>query len=66
MKKCPKCGCGEFIVTQHVTQTVVVDGNGNFIKQVSSCDDITHKADDDDLWQCNHCGYDAPGSEFNI
>lgn len=49
MKRCPKCGNETFIVTQHVTQSVIVDGNGNFIKEVSSCDEVTHNADDDDI-----------------
>lgn len=65
MKVCPKCGCREFHVTQHVTQTVKVDGEGHFIKELTSCDEITHAADDDDIWTCAGCGYDAAGSEFN-
>lgn len=65
MKVCPKCGCQEFHVTQHVTQTVKVDGEGHFIKELTSCDEITHAADDDDIWTCAGCGYDAAGSEFN-
>lgn len=65
MKVCPKCGCREFHVTQHVTQTVKVDGEGYFIKELTSCDEITHAADDDDIWTCAGCGYDAAGSEFN-
>lgn len=65
MKVCPKCGCREFHVTQHVTQTVKVDGEGHFIKELTSCDEITHAADDDDIWTCAGCGYDAEGSEFN-
>lgn len=64
MKVCPKCGCREFHVTQHVTQTVKVDGEGHFIKELTSCDEITHAADDDDIWTCAGCGYDAAGSEF--
>lgn len=65
-KMCPRCGHDHFIVTQHVTQTVVIDGDGNFIKEISNCDDITHAADDDDLWECEKCGYAAAGSEFNM
>lgn len=65
MKTCPKCGNQNFIVTQHVTQTVVVNGDGNFIKEVTSCDEVTHSPDDDDLWQCNRCGYEAAGFKFN-
>lgn len=65
MKKCPKCGCTHFIVTYHVTQTVVVDGNGEFVREVTSCDEVTHRADDDDIWACEQCGHEAPGHEFN-
>lgn len=66
MKRCPKCGCEKFIVTQHVAQTVIVDGNGNFISEQSSCDEVLHAADDNDIWVCENCGYDAAGAEFNI
>lgn len=66
MKRCPKCGCDRFIVSQHVVQTVMVDDNGEFISEVTSCDEVTHKADDDDLWVCEKCGYNAAGSEFNV
>lgn len=41
MKKCPKCGGKEFLVTQHVAQTISVDGNGNFLKEISSYDEVT-------------------------
>lgn len=64
MKICPKCGGQVFIVTQHVTQTVKVDGEGYFISEVSSCDEVTHAPDNDDIWQCEKCGFDAAGSEF--
>lgn len=66
MKRCPKCGHSQFIVTQHVTQTVVVDGSGSFVKQVTACDEVTHAADDDDIWMCENCSYDASGEEFNV
>lgn len=65
MKVCPKCGFREFYVTQHVTQTIKVDGDGYFLKEMTSCDEITHAADDDDMWTCVNCGYNAAGSEFN-
>lgn len=66
MKRCPKCGNETFIVTQHVAQSVIVDSNGNFIKEVSSCDEVTHNADDDDIWNCTKCGYSDAGSAFNV
>ena len=65
LKKCPKCGSSYFYVTWHVAQTVEVDGAGNFIKQITYCDDVDHPADDDDLWTCAKCGYDAEGRKFN-
>lgn len=65
MKRCPKCGGEEFLVTQHVAQTISVDGNGNFLKEISSCDEVTHRANDDDIWVCANCNYNAAGSEFN-
>lgn len=66
MKRCPKCGHERFIVTQHVTQTIIVDGNGAFEENVTYCDEVTHGAADDDVWVCEKCGYDAAGAEFNI
>ena len=64
MKKCPKCGGNVFIVTQHITQTVKVDGDGQFLEEVTSCDEITHRADDDDLWTCDKCGHEATGRDM--
>lgn len=64
-KVCPYCGCQRFYVTAHVTQDWIVDGNGTFEKCTTDCGEITHKPDDEDLWQCVDCGYDAAGAEFN-
>lgn len=64
MKICPNCKGKRFIVTAHVTQSWVVDENGSFIEQVSSADEVTHSPDDDDIWVCQSCGYDAPGRDF--
>ena len=66
MKKCPKCGATAFEVTAHVTQDWLVDGNGDFIQEISNCEEVTHWPDDDDVWMCARCGYDAAGSEFNV
>lgn len=66
MKRCPICGGEKFDVTYHVTQTVQVDGEGNFLKELTSCDEVTHRADDDDIWTCAGCGHDGPGREFNV
>ena len=65
MKTCPKCGNKKFVVTAHVTQSWIVDENGNYIKTLQECEEITHNPDDDDVWACNECGYDAAGIEFN-
>lgn len=66
MKRCPKCNGQRFLITQHVTQTVLVDENESYIETVSDCDEITHRADDEDLWQCEKCGYEATGNLFNV
>lgn len=66
MKRCSKCGNETFIITRHVTSSVIVDGYGDFIKEVSSCDEITHAADDNDIWNCAKCGYSDAGSAFNV
>lgn len=66
MKICPKCGNKRFSVTAHVAQEWEVDENGNFIKTITECTDVTHTPDDDDIWVCTKCGYDAAGSEFNV
>lgn len=66
MKKCPKCGHEEFIVSAHVVQDWLVDKYGTFEKEICACTDVAHFPDDDDLWTCDKCGYEAEGSKFNI
>lgn len=66
MKKCPKCGCQSFNVTAHVTQDWVVDEYGNFLRCEDDCVEVTHRPDDEDVWNCANCGYSASGKEFNI
>ena len=66
MKKiCPKCGGKEFIVTAHVTQDWLVDEDGCYEETITPYIETVHEPDDDDLWECKNCGYDAPGKEFN-
>lgn len=65
MKKCPKCGNNTFLVTAHVAQDWRVDTDGAFLSVVNSCSQTTHQPNDDDLWTCERCGYEAAGSEFN-
>ena len=66
MKRCPECGYEEFYVTVHVTQEWKVDGEGNFIAEVDPCMDVTHRADDIDLWECAGCGRLYRGTDLNV
>ena len=66
MKQCPKCGSQCFCVTAHVTQDWLVDADGDFLECTKDCVEVTHRPDDDDIWQCDKCGYSAAGSEFNV
>ena len=66
MKRCPECGGKRFVVTAHVTQDWVVDGNEVYIQTIDDCVDIVHRLDNDDLWECFECGYSASGSEFEV
>lgn len=56
---CPKCGSKRFIVTAHVTQDWVVDEVGTWIATSEDCVEVTHKPDDDDVWNCANCGDEA-------
>lgn len=56
---CPKCGHDQFTTTAHVVQTWLVDKFGNFIDEVSSCDEVTHNPDDGNTWYCEKCGAEA-------
>ena len=53
---CPVCGGTEFITIAHITQTWVVDQEGNFLSAVSDCDEVTHEPDDGNIWTCTQCG----------
>ena len=64
-KVCPYCGCQRFLVTAHVTQDWIVDGNGEFVECTDDCVEVTHKPDDEDIWQCADCDFDAPGADLN-
>ena len=66
IKICPKCGGREFFVTAHVTQEWLVDENGNYMSTIDDCQEVTHSPDDEDLWECADCGYEAAGGEFNV
>jgi len=66
MKRCPNCGGITFAVIAHVTQLWKVDGNENYIETVEDYMDTTHRPDDDDMWECWECGYEATGRELNV
>lgn len=66
MKKCPKCGNKTFEVNAHVVQGWLVDGDGDFTAVTEDCVEVTHRPDNDDIWVCSKCGYDAAGSEFEV
>lgn len=64
-KVCPICGSHEFLVTAHVTQDWVVNGDGDFLACTDECTEVTHKPDDEDIWVCSVCGHDGSGEDFN-
>ena len=66
MKRCPQCGFDRFVVTAHITQDWIVDGDEDFVDCIEECVEITHKPDDMDIWQCVACGYNDRGSAFNM
>lgn len=66
MKKCPNCAGQRFVVIAHVTQSWEVDKNGMFVNCLEDCIDVIHRPDDDDIWECYDCGYEATGKEFNV
>ena len=65
-KRCPKCGAESFYVSAHVRQGWEVDCYGNFVATADECEEVIHQPDDDDIWSCANCGYDAHGREFNV
>lgn len=64
-KRCPKCGGTTFLVTAHVAQDWKVDGDEKFLECIADCTEATHRPDDEDIWACAGCGYEAPGRAFN-
>ena len=66
MKRCPYCGGRRFVVTAHVAQSWEVDKNEMFVSCLEDCIDVIHRPDDDDIWECYDCGYEATGKEFNV
>lgn len=60
---CPNCGNRTFSTVSHVAQTWVVDEEGNFIKEETSCDEVIHGPDDGNIWTCTNCGAEAAIAE---
>lgn len=66
MERCPKCGNDTFYVTAHVTQGWIVDDGGEYLETTEECEEVTHKPDDLDIWECVNCGYEDRGEAFNV
>jgi ribosomal protein S27AE len=66
MRKCPNCGSKRFIVGVHVVQEWIVNEFELCDEVYNDFVDITHMADDQDIWQCVECGYHAIGEKFYI
>lgn len=56
---CPYCGNkSRFLTVAHVAQTWEVDGNGMFLREIST-DETTAPPDDGNIWTCVECGGEA-------
>lgn len=66
MKRCPKCGCKTFYVTAHVVQDWKVNEYGDYLETMEDCIEVVHYPDDDDIWSCANCDYEADGKKFNV
>lgn len=64
MKKCPNCGHDVFYTTAHVVELWKVDNNGNHLETIDCLETAYYPDDDDDVWWCEKCGYEASGYEF--
>lgn len=60
---CPKCGGRKFITPATVTQDWQVDAHGNFISQMSACNDVVASPDTDNIWSCSLCGEEGVSLE---
>lgn len=57
---CPhNCENATFTTTAHVMQDWEVDAEGEFIKVVTDCLEVSHRPDNDNTWTCNVCGAEA-------
>lgn len=66
MKRCPHCGGKTFAVDAHIIEGWKVNEYGMYIETYEPCKMVVHHPDDYDIWYCWECGYEAPGSEFNV
>lgn len=64
MKKCPNCGCREFQVHQIEDHVIVINSDGEFVDERSEYTKTVHSPTDDDMWECDDCGFTAQGSVF--
>ena len=64
---CPCCGGREFITTATVTQDWRVSFGGDFLEEVSSCNDVLCEPSTDNIWSCFRCGGEAVSlNDFDI
>ena len=66
LKKCPRCGGEHFLVDAHIVQEWIVDTKGFFEEVATDCVEVIHKPNDEDVWQCESCGYEGEGKKFNV
>lgn len=64
---CPCCGGREFITPATVTQDWKVSFGGDFLEEVSSCNDVLCEPNTDNIWSCFRCGGEAVSlNDFGI
>ena len=64
--RCPKCGAETFYATAHVTQDWLIDCYGNFVRSENDCLEVTHRPDENDVFDCAKCGYCDAGKKFLV
>ena len=64
MRICPKCGGKQFVTTGHVVQKWLVDECGLCTNVLDDCICVTYYPDNQNVWTCFSCGYEAAGQEF--
>ena len=43
-----------------------VDEHGDYLETTDDCIEVAHFPDDDDIWSCTNCNYEAAGDKFNV